>query len=280
MSTTFGTDPEFLVKGPDGELAHLCGKIGGTKEKPKPIPGMPEGFAVQEDNVSVEFNVAPQTDARVMMRFATKMVEIISSKLFPEGYTPAIQCVGKFPLAMLDHPTTQVFGCSPDFDAYQQGLSIPGVDPEALIRDDVALRFAGGHIHIGHGHIGVLAPHFVYAQFADLFLGLPSVGLDGDKQEERRTLYGEAGRYRPTDYGIEYRTLSNYWLRHRSSYVGNRINAFGAFIAETDTVAALRSAYDQVPWPSVKDAINSEDEKEAKGILGYVSRRIAHLGVR
>ena len=45
----------------------------------------------------------------------------------------------------------------------------------------------------------------------DFFLGLPSLAYDNDKL--RREMYGKAGCYRPKPYGVEYRTLSNAWLK-------------------------------------------------------------------
>ncbi len=45
----------------------------------------------------------------------------------------------------------------------------------------------------------------------DYFLGIPSLLLD--KDEERRHLYGKAGAFRPKPYGVEYRVLSNFWLK-------------------------------------------------------------------
>jgi len=44
----------------------------------------------------------------------------------------------------------------------------------------------------------------------DLFLGVPSVLIDDGK--ERKKLYGKAGAYRYKPYGVEYRTLSNFWV--------------------------------------------------------------------
>lgn len=44
----------------------------------------------------------------------------------------------------------------------------------------------------------------------DLFLGVPSVILDKDTL--RRELYGKAGAMRFKEWGVEYRTLSNFWL--------------------------------------------------------------------
>jgi hypothetical protein len=45
----------------------------------------------------------------------------------------------------------------------------------------------------------------------DLHLGVVSVLLDKDTL--RRQLYGKSGAYRLKEYGGEYRTLSNFWIK-------------------------------------------------------------------
>jgi hypothetical protein len=45
----------------------------------------------------------------------------------------------------------------------------------------------------------------------DLFVGLPSTILDEDDQ--RKNVYGTPGRFRLKPYGVEYRSLSNYWIK-------------------------------------------------------------------
>lgn len=48
----------------------------------------------------------------------------------------------------------------------------------------------------------------------DILVGNTCVLLDRDPaQQERRKLYGRAGEYRENAHGLEYRTLSNFWLR-------------------------------------------------------------------
>lgn len=50
----------------------------------------------------------------------------------------------------------------------------------------------------------------------DIYLGLPSVLIDSDS--ERRKLYGKAGSFRTTPYGLEYRVLGGYMMS--SPYIG------------------------------------------------------------
>ena len=48
-------------------------------------------------------------------------------------------------------------------------------------------------------------------QALDIILGLESVILDKDAR--RKEMYGKAGAFRFKDYGVEYRTLSNFWIK-------------------------------------------------------------------
>lgn len=49
----------------------------------------------------------------------------------------------------------------------------------------------------------------------DATLGLKSLFLDFDTN--RKKLYGKAGCFRFREYGIEYRTLSNFWIKSDES---------------------------------------------------------------
>ncbi|MCI0558219.1 MAG: hypothetical protein MN733_06965, partial [Nitrososphaera sp.] len=70
---------------------------------------------------------------------------------------------------------------------------------------DPQLRTCGGHVTVGTD-----LPTRMCIKAEDLYLGVPSVLLDGDLR--RRKLYGAAGCYRETAFGHEYRVLSNFWI--------------------------------------------------------------------
>ncbi len=114
-----------------------------------------------------------------------------------------------------------MFGCEQDFNAYTLTTNTPEMDAS-----EHPHRYAGGHIHLGlasryltqdkpeykaakteDGHIRII-------RFLDLLLTIPTMRLDNDNGSKlRRSKYGKAGCFRPTPYGIEYRTHSSWRLR-------------------------------------------------------------------
>ena len=103
-------------------------------------------------------------------------------------------------------------GCDPSLNIYGEQGQIPG-DARHL-----PWRFAGGHIHFGHPHLTGAADRGRAAAdvVADLdkILGIWSVGVAGPYEalQKRRTFYGLAGEFRIPPHGVEYRSLSNFWL--------------------------------------------------------------------
>ena len=102
-------------------------------------------------------------------------------------------------------------GCMPSFNVYGHTGKIVG-DPRLLMD-----RAAGGHIHIG---TWPNKPDYdKIVKKLDTILGVWSVGAAQSIDSlNRRLYYGLAGEHRrpkyDTGYGIEYRTLSNFWLCH------------------------------------------------------------------
>jgi hypothetical protein len=97
-------------------------------------------------------------------------------------------------------------GCQPSLNAH---------DPNATIQVSPfhPTRSAGGHVHIGF-HRPANFNSRTYVLILDILLGNTSVLIDRDPLNvERRQVYGRAGEYRLPAHGLEYRVLSNYWLR-------------------------------------------------------------------
>lgn len=202
MLNTIGTDIEVFGRKPNGKHVALCGLIGGTKEQPRQIEGLPAGFMLQEDNVSCEFNIPPcETKAEWM-----NAIKIINREVYHElrhmGFQISPLASVSFDTEDLQHPQALVFGCEPDYNAWTMK------ENEKPKAEDKNLRTAGGHIHVGSNTEMVQG-----VQLMDLYLGVPSVILDNNPASiERRKLYGKAGAMRPKPYGWEYRVLSNFWI--------------------------------------------------------------------
>ena len=269
MSVTIGTDPElFLRDTRTGGVVPVCGLIGGEKGAPIDLG---DGFGVQEDNVMLEFNTPPTSDVYQFIDYVqsgiNRCLDLVRTRNEHLEFDSEHERL--FTGQQLQHRNAQMFGCSADFDAYKQGMAYPTVEPSQLVAEELdgQWRFAGGHVHIGYEN-PLNVPHFVVSSFADVFLGLPSVGLD--KQPMRRGLYGQPGRYRPTSYGIEYRVLSNFWVMDRGliEQVAYRAQNLGHFIESSDE-ARVQRLFKEIPWADVKKAIVDEEPERAADVLAF-----------
>lgn len=202
-SFTLGTDTELFAVDKSGKHKALCGLVGGTKEHPKPMLESATGFAYQEDNVAVEFNIPPAYDAWVWREYINYAKNHLELKLNQElGLSFSKNCAVSFDKDELSHPNALIFGCEPDYNAWKL------VENKKPTAKDKQLRTAGGHIHVGSSMDMIRG-----VQNMDLFLGIPSVILDDSPESVmRRELYGKHGAMRPKPYGWEYRVLSNFWV--------------------------------------------------------------------
>lgn len=186
----------------------------------------------------------------------------------------------------------RILGCSPSRNFYNSEATIE-VDPFTYRK-----RSAGGHVHMGFNwqrtsiyvgeqwtpsgiiHLDQDMDRQMLVPICDILMGLPSILIDRDPDAaERRQVYGRAGEYRLPPHGLEYRTLSNYWLHSypimslvmglakiavRVWYTGQVIEAAhrtGVKLLKTDNPAdeLLRS----VDISAVARAINLNDREAA-----------------
>jgi hypothetical protein len=222
-----GADPEVLLfNETTGKFISSVGLIGGSKDHPMPIDG--EGNAVQEDNVTVEFNIPACPTVDDFKRNINKNKEWIMKRAAELGLKMVVKPSARYEPDQLDTYAAQTFGCEPDFDAWRDGR----MNPRPRSKDK-SLRSAGGHVHIQVDHDTTDILEVVKAM--DLFVGCLMLEFDDDKG--RRELYGKAGAYRKKDYGVEYRTASNAWIEsdERIQWVWDQTEKALEFVASGRT---------------------------------------------
>lgn len=190
------------------EFVSAYGLIPGTKKEPFKV----ENGAVQVDGMALEFNIDPVDNAD---QFVYNINSVVSQlrKMVPDQFefskTVSVNFDGDY--YSKQPAESLVLGCDPDFNAYSERQNMT-VNPDNL----GTLRMVGGHIHLGwtEGQDVTSFSHFSpccqLARQLDYYLGLPAIFLDKDATRNR--WYGKAGNFRPKPYGMEYRTLSNFWI--------------------------------------------------------------------
>lgn len=203
------TDPEFFTM-KDGILSSVSGKLGCDKWNKRDYS---DDIRIQEDNVLVEGDTNPQSTLSGFDSNIARLIKACEEVVNEVGHTLAPRVSSHiYTMDELNSYNKGVweFGCEPDFNALTGAMN---PKPAAA---DPGLRTAGGHVHFGFDdHLPKMGmdldtAHCYMGVMCDYFLGLPSLLLDQD--DRRRELYGKAGAIRKKTYGIEYRTLSNFWV--------------------------------------------------------------------
>lgn len=245
MQVTIGCDPEVFLQDITGAIVSAVGRVGGTKESPFKV----KCGAIQEDNVMAEFNTDPARSAREFVTNIRTVLNELRDKVDEHAYDLAIVSSHEFTIDQLQRSGRQalMFGCDPDFDAY---TGKQNVAPSPY----TTLRTAGGHIHVGYDDGLSDEKNAAIVRRMDLLLGVPSVLLDDDQR--RRTMYGKAGAMRHKPYGVEYRSLSNFWIKHKD-YIEWAFN---------QAVTAATSDF-EVPESAIIHCINTGDAVLAKKLI-------------
>jgi len=309
-----GADPELFIRQmKDNKIIPVCGHVGGTKENPLIIDNLIEAvygaeredgrfrrpalrgillpengeineapaapsrrgnYAIQEDNVMLEFNIPAYKNYSPFCDAVGKALNIIDTNILgPKDYRSTCQVMHTFSAdEIASNPQSMQIGCLSDMDAYApEGQQERAPFNAAHFGNH---RFCGGHIHVQYNTKRM--PEHVFVQFMDLYVALPS--LRHDKQKMRRMFYGQPGLYRKKPYGIEYRTLSNFWLDSKFRESGNlAILAQQALslgqTANTNT-GLLNDAYTKIDWGDVQHAIKTENHKLAEEIVVFARDHI------
>ena len=224
---SLGGDPEFFVANDRGTILASDKFFPGKENKIE--------FAAKEsqcrgraknklffDGIQAEMNIGPNTCREYLTdnihKCLKKAVEVIGNgnKIILK---PSVKV--RREIILMADPEARRFGCMPDFNAYTRTANTGEIDATRH-----PYRYAGGHIHLGisssyagtdsyeykiakteEGHIEII-------KLLDLIVGIPSILLENSIAAiRRRSKYGKAGCFRPTPYGIEYRTPSCFWIK-------------------------------------------------------------------
>jgi hypothetical protein len=210
----FGCDPEFFFQ-KDDEI------IGAEKVLPENGIDVESRGKVIIDGIQAELNPCADTCRQVLGANISHLLyevrRVMDEKKCLSSFKQTVSISEKEMESLSDK--SKQFGCSQSFNVYQKDLTTGVKDGSKYFS-----RSGGGHIHIGLPmntdiysktyQIFKKEPERII-RMLDIIVGNFCVMVDRDEGNKiRRKTYGRAGEHRIPDHGIEYRTLSNFWLSH------------------------------------------------------------------
>jgi hypothetical protein len=260
--------PEEGIKSSYKTVDYDAPKFAWARERPlKTVYSLP---GVVRDGVQAEIQTNAYSCREELCGDLSAALNLLKAKL-PDGIiidSRTVVDVSAKELASLSEKS-RVLGCAPSLNIYgPRPVKVPGDHP---------VRSAGGHIHMSVDEQARANPHDLVRLF-DICVGVPSVFLDRDpRAAERREVYGRAGEFRLPHYGIEYRTLSNFWLRSyplTSFVLAATRTAYVLWL--TDRGASLIEA---TAGMEVEQAINTNSTEKALPVVEaldmYLHRNVA-----
>lgn len=200
-----GGDHEVFLRDKNtGDIITAEGIIEGTKDEPFNFDKADPFACTSLDCVLAEYNIAPAKTKFEYYQGIQKALEYIQKNI-PQNLEIAILPAARLNEKYLQSETAQRFGCSIDYNCWTR-------QPNQSPIPDGNLRSAGGHITLGYEEPNEFV-NLMWIKAMDLFLSVPSILQEPDS--ERKKLYGKAGAFRHTPFGVEYRSLSNYFINEK-----------------------------------------------------------------
>ena len=243
---TFGTDPEFFATYKKNGKEYLYPPVAFELEQEvtpiRIIKGEnfdhpvyveidlndKEQIVLMADGAAFEITVPPVNKNEPDKLFKYVMEgyklgeEFFETFGFSSSFKPTIDFdLSKFGPANKEDNYWQacIFGCDPDFSAYDDKFKSSTFEVV-----DYPFRHAGGHLHVGVKEKELFQMILDFPkpiiQMMDLLVGNFSLVNSPYLEEEKKRMiyYGEAGKYRPTEYGFEYRSPSVSWTTKEEFY--------------------------------------------------------------
>jgi hypothetical protein len=202
---SIGSDPEFMLVAQQQTRTVYKSAIDILPRQKRAI--CKRGHLFYYENVMAECGMKPAKTRAEFARNVRDCLRILAETVRP--LKVVLKSAYHYQSDELEHPDALEAACEDELCAYDLQSKKA---PKEIIRT-TDFRTAGGHIHLGSDLFEDADNAPAVVRMLDLFLTIPFVLIDRDETaKERREVYGQAGRHRLTDYGIEYRTPSNYWL--------------------------------------------------------------------
>jgi hypothetical protein len=258
MNFSFGSDPEFMLTSQN----ELKSAIGILPKKERAIVKQNNHYYF--DNVLAEIAIKPANTKDESIENIRKSLQGLSDAIGKNKFT--IKASANYPKKELNCMDAKVAGCSPEWNVYTLECDYPPDEDVELLdgyfQFKTPFRSAGGHIHIGSNMLQDPSNAFSVVRMMDLFLGIPSIFIDTDPTSKaRRRIYGHAGSHRTPEYGIEYRTLGNFWFS--SPKIASLIYDLTKF-----SLNFVETKQHERFW-SVDEDLLEEDPSEAYHCFGY-----------
>ena len=253
-----GMDGEFfLLDSNTFTPRSSIGIIGGEKGDPV----LCNGGGYLEDCVAVEINPRPASKSEGKEVFADNILACINevqAKVIPLNLMVDISPALLFPADQLLNRNAMVSGCSPSYNAWTREKVRP-VDLAST-----QWRYASGDIHLSWEQLEDKEDRreekLLAVKMIDIAMTCAEVMCS--EPNERRFGYGRPGICRPTPYGIEYKSASNFWMDNRAMM--EWAWQVGMWTIDMILLARPRSRYDywdkfQRHVERIKDTWNSDD---------------------
>lgn len=246
----------------DGGLPYTTKKTitSDGREKTIKIIHSERNFSILEDGAAFEVNIAATEYANSFYSYVMQAKQYLSVLAGKYGLSFSDTIVGNFDTANFWQDRDEsfrdcvTFGCDPDSSFYRD---IPtegdhSLEPDIPKQVDVSVypyRFGGGHLHIEIPH-NLMGPDsvvdnykYAIAFMCDAIIQTKNIILHErdpeaiEHEKVRLQHYGNPGRFRIQPHGIEYRPLSNWWLRksdtvsaiiRQASLVRNTVYYYGS----------------------------------------------------
>lgn len=213
-SGTTGADPEIFVVDKNGIIIPAFSFLPTQKKaKGKSADGSSFSYGFQHliynDGFQAEFNVAPYGCHSSLVDSIQRQMKAVLEAARKAVPGARLDCsstldIPEHLMAMASKADAQL-GCAPSNNAYGlQGRPIAN-------GKEIPMRWCGWHMHATANPETLMKPGVAAnaAKACDLFAGIASVALFGDRERrERRQYYGMPGEYRLPKHGFEYRSVS------------------------------------------------------------------------